>query len=178
MAQIGGGGGGGGDLSVVKLELLDASNAVSQTWMLNCNHVHSDITREPVVFSIPSVLTDKSNLYNNRPIAMALDFSMLNEMKMLAGTCKDNEDDHTKPSIAQLRELVRVSGFSVGSPVDTKTLGISGGVRLTINEGPGQGTFAYQGVILNFTDDRDGGNTFWDWKLTVQVAIWPLGMTP
>lgn len=176
-------------ISFVTLELLNEDDSVYTSlgvgggrMNLYVESIAMNITRTPIVVSLPTGRQNAKGkpIEDNRPVAWALDLGSAQEMISLSGVIGDNNEDPLVPNISELQEIVRthwatVSTSSEGGP--SGLMKMSGGARLRINMGPGQGgEKSFQGIIARFDSSRVGGTLRWEWKMVFQVASWPKGM--
>lgn len=172
--------------SVVWLELLDSNNNVYSPFggssgrvKLLVDHISFSLSRNPIVVSFPTGRQTSGPVPHNRPVAWALDLGMMQEMILLNGVAKDNDEDPEVPGHHELQEMFRYHWATVttGGGGPNGLLKMRGGARLIVDHGPGAGgERSYQGLILNLQSTRAGGQLRWEWKMTFQVAYWPLDM--
>ena len=149
-----------------------------ETLWLSVSTIDHSIARQPIVIGIPevnkSLPANVDAVFQGQPVAFGLDFGLLTETIRLSGISKDGNTGVANPSHSQLADVVRKAWIYVQP---TGNLGIDGGLRLTIDEGIGHNTHTYIGIPLEFSANREGGNTYWSYTLTLQVAMWPIGDT-
>lgn len=171
------------DILAVTLQVLNADNSVGLSYKLPTETITNEITRNPIVFPLPTTRIDDNSIFNNRPIAWSLDFGMMSETIVMTGVLSDNSQipGSDIPGIATLREVVRTHWANlkvVEGSSGAIILRSNGGVRVVVEEGPGQapGTQNYQGLITQFRSTRTGGTLRWDWTMAVTVSVWPVMM--
>lgn len=156
----------------VKFETVaESGGAGVDSILLAVNNVAHQIQRQPVVISIPS--TDRDGAGN--PVAVSLDFGMMNEHITLSGVCPDlpSGADLPYPSKRTVQDMVRTGWKTVRVDTSGGDISVTGGWRLYMDEGEGHGELLYKVIPQGLMFTRDGGGTHWEFKLTLQVVDWP-----
>lgn len=166
---------------VAIMELLNGEGEVVEHFQLRVDRVVHTIGRNPVVFSIPGVGAQDAT-HPGMPQVFALDFGMLTENMILSGVLPDNEPaggspaptvPETDPYFPNHRELAAIARTWWRYSFESDSFAMTNYNRLKLEEGPGPGQSRYGVIIQNLQSTRVGGETKWDYKLTLAVVDFP-----
>lgn len=159
------------------MKLVGPGGSVVQHFQLRVDRVVHSIGRNPVVFAIPGVQDPEGT---GLPKTFSLDFGMLTETLILTGILPDNEmmggsfnpdDDPVFPNHHELATAARTWWKFSFESTDFDTL--TNYNKLRLEEGPGHDFSVYGVIIQGLQCDRTGGQTHWNYKLTLAVVDFP-----
>jgi hypothetical protein len=152
------------DIDGVYIKLVNTGKSEVEGFSLAVDTVQHTITRNPIVFPIPGVNFGTTG----QPMIFGLDFGMMSETITFSGVLKDNDDAPDRPNHQELaaaaRTWWRYLNVTCG---DAQSTNVN---KILVKEGPGHGTWIYGGIIQSATFTREGGKTYWTYRLTFQIV--------
>ena len=147
----------------VYIKLVNTGKSEVEGYSLPVDQINHTISRNPIVFPVPGVNMGTTG----QPMIFGLDFGMMSETLTFSGILKDNEEEPLRPTHQELaaaaRTWWRYMNTSCGDALTTNAN------KILVKEGGGY-TYIYAGVIQSLTFNREGGKTYWSYKLTFQIV--------
>ncbi len=156
-------------------ELRRGDQTPVETFQLRVDRISHTIGRNPVIFSLPGI---QDPVLSGMPKFFSLDFGMMTEHLVLSGVLPDNDplsgstipnsgtDPHF-PSHAELSNIVRSWWRFAFESTDFSVTNYN---MLSLAESGGPGITRYGVLIQNLQCTRAGGETKWNYKLTLAVV--------
>jgi hypothetical protein len=151
------------DIDAVYIKLVNTGKSEVEGYALPVDQISHTISRSPIVFPVPGINAGTTG----EPVIFGLDFGMMSETITFSGALKDNEDDPKRPSHQELAAAARTWWRYLS--VSCGGLGSDNANKILVKEGGGM-VYVYAGVIQSAQFNREGGQTFWTYKLTFQIT--------